>query len=199
MSGREFFEAPDIASAIALAEDLKAKGRYDCFRGQINANWPVRSSLARVDAKAREEAAQRFARFNNWIRASRDVLPYIHDDDQILAIAQHYGLRTPLLDLTTEPKIAGFFAVHGRKDERYGCIYMIERSDFSRVCEPFKEHLRIFDIEVANLWRLQAQRGLFLEARWPIEQIYPFDRIVFPHSDAPLPIKEYLMLISTEN
>lgn len=40
--------------------------------------------------------------------------------------------------------------------------------------------LRFLDIDVHNHWRLQAQRGLFLEAQTDIDAVWPFDRILFP-------------------
>jgi hypothetical protein len=34
------------------------------------------------------------------------------NDDAMLAIAQHYGLPTNLVDFTTNPRVAAFFATH---------------------------------------------------------------------------------------
>ena len=53
----------------------------------------------------------------------------IVDNWEFLALAQHYGLMTRLIDFTTNPYIALFFALHSKKrdDEKY-LVYALDRS-----------------------------------------------------------------------
>jgi hypothetical protein len=95
------------------------------------------------------------------------------------------------MDFTTEPRIAGFFATHGAQkgsspnDE--SCIICLNTEDLAEfwntiatVKPDWPEPQRVV-VDVPELWRLQAQRGVFLFLPFEdFEQIYAFDRIFFP-------------------
>ena len=119
-------KARNLDEASEFAEQFRRDGSYDCFRGQADSNWGVQSSFERLSPTERKEAEQRVVRFANWMVQSSEVMPYITDDNQILAIAQHYGLKTPLIDFTREPKVAAFFATHQRGRAACGSIFMIK-------------------------------------------------------------------------
>ena len=94
------------------------------------------------------------------------------------AIAQHYGVATPLLDLTRNPEVAIFFAQEGASDE--AVIYCFPRAEIQGVA-----NLTLVEIDVANLWRLEAQEGIFLRYAGPralkkVEQ--HISKIYFPPS-----------------
>jgi hypothetical protein len=88
------------------------------FRGQQNAQWRLESSLSRymrdyVDDhgqwRAREERAIRvFRRKAHNFLAHPDILA---DDLRCLALMQHHGAPTRLLDFTKSPFVAAFFAL----------------------------------------------------------------------------------------
>ncbi len=50
------------------------------------------------------------------------------NDFQIMFIAQHYGLLTPILDWTTDPLVALFFSLDGytSKDKKFPVIYILK-------------------------------------------------------------------------
>ncbi len=90
------------------------------WRGQRDAAWPLLSSLDRLLAKTTGSAglaigqaqeSQQLARFKQAARGRRGSNPR-HDlnDDEWWALGQHHGLATPLLDWTSSPYVALYFA-----------------------------------------------------------------------------------------
>lgn len=181
-----------LAAALALAERLRSAGDADWFRGQVR-NWPLVSSFGRRDEAQRDAALRRFTTFQRWLERVPELAALAADVDAALAVAQHYGLPTHLVDFSTEPRIAAFFAAHDAPSEvregDEGCIICLSTADLSRFWShlsavattcPEPEQIRV---EVPELWRLQAQRGVFLHFPYDAgfeRTLYDFDRIVFP-------------------
>jgi len=190
--GRYEFEAADIHEAVALAETLKALGRYQYFRGQTDAAWAVTSSVARCTEAERQKALEAIRAFWTWVKTSPEMVPYLKSDDQILAAIQHHGVAaTTLLDLTREPSVAGWFATEAAGSARFGAIYLLDHdrlSEFFRTISVGELKFRFLEVDVANLWRLQAQAGLFLEGNTDLESFWPLDRIVFRQAGSLSPI-----------
>lgn len=88
------------------------------FRGLPDADWQLFSSLSRylhsfvpdkASWRSREERALRiFRRKAHIYLQDRDAL---HDDLRCLALMQHHGAATRLLDFTKSPFVAAFFAL----------------------------------------------------------------------------------------
>ncbi|HYK89187.1 MAG TPA: FRG domain-containing protein [Acidobacteriota bacterium] len=189
-----------VFEAIERAEALKGAGAYDLFRGQPRDWRPLRASLARKSADERERAIERIARFAAWADTVPEMAHGANDKDELLGIAQHYGIPTNYMDFTTEPRIAGFFAADAlpddlREDES-SCIICVNSRDLSefwksiQIARPEWPEPRVIRVNVPELWRLQAQRGCFVFIPYgEFEQIYDFDRIYFPphRGEAPVP------------
>jgi hypothetical protein len=195
----EQFDVDSLEDTLDLAERLKAQGLYRYFRGHRNANWFVESTFARlVDEESRERAREDLASFYTWVKSAPDVLPYLTHDDQIIATAQHHQIApTPFIDFTTAPQVAAWFAAKGGVPGESGCILLVDPDPllpiFRAINKSFDANVRFLEPDVSNLWRLQAQCGLFLEAQMRLDPLYPFDRIVFPQTGAALPVDERLI------
>jgi hypothetical protein len=91
------------------AEELASTGRRYIFRGQSK-DWPVSSRFTRLDKSEKPLAKKQVERFEGWVGMTPGFEKLASDVDQLLAVAQHYGIPTTFVDFTTEPRIAGYFA-----------------------------------------------------------------------------------------
>ena len=92
------------------------------FRGESSTRNPLRPGAGRVSDDLGPRRTQRFTERDEreaLERFKRDALPFLEyrlppdHDLEWLAIAQHYGMQTRLLDWTESLLIAAFFAVEG--------------------------------------------------------------------------------------
>jgi hypothetical protein len=182
------FNVTDVEEAIALAKRFRETGKYRYFRGQRDATWGVTSSFARLDAAGRRKAQEDIYAFAEWVYGAERLVPYLTDDDKIIAAAQHHQVTSTIfIDFSTDPSVAGWFATESGAIGQDGAIYLVNPDAVSRLFEEVTGSelmLRFLQVDVPNLWRLQAQSGLFLEAQCDIALIWPFDRIVFPQTGA---------------
>src|SRR5690349_10949138 len=88
------------------------------FRGEQHAEWPLYSALSRyfqsfqIAPQAWPEQEERILRI--FKRKAHQYLPQppaIDDDLQWLALMQHHGAPTRLIDFTWSPYVAAFFAL----------------------------------------------------------------------------------------
>lgn len=205
------YQAKDVSSAVSMAEEMKRQGTHEWFRGQTH-NWTLQSSLNRNHSKF-EKSVKRLKAFSGWVNITPGLEHLASDVDSTIAVAQHYGLPTHFIDFTTEPYVAGYFASENvsltdpedfdfEKEElrffssepatdKVGCILCLNRENLLRVWKSAaavrpvsKEQEPEFLItSVPDLWRLEAQHGVFFYC--PIERfeevVFDLDRIVFPH------------------
>lgn len=196
------YHASNVEEAIELAIRLRDEKRYDLFRGQVRSEWLPHTALMRLqqhDPSAWENIHKpRFFRFYNWLKNTPGLSEISENKDALYAIAQHYGLPTHYLDFTTDPAVAGFFAGDSNDSEMgaESCIFCLDSVDLLDLWDTLRtaidpdengtlSELELVRIDVANLWRLQAQKGVFLYAPTNWEFHYPMDRIVFPYQGRP--------------
>lgn len=182
----------NVKEAVALAKKFKSEGKFNVFRGQAR-NWDVFSTLHRIKEKDFQRSKDKIERFIFFISQNEDLVSYMDDFNSVFAIAQHYGLPTNYIDFTHNPEVAAYFATNSKKNKKgqYASIICLDTKDFAEFIEFYKPHFftgklvpEIIDVNVQNLWRLQAQEGCFLfTPEAGIEHYYYFDRILFPFED----------------
>lgn len=143
-----------IRSVGDLSREVKALYNTDhkwLFRGQPNAAWNLLPSVHRGYSAQQERYLTN--EFRVRARSRYAQCPANDDYPGWLALMQHYGLPTRLLDWTHSPLVAAFFAVHpdycpvelrGNSD---ACIWVLSAGDLnqSQGFEPL-----IFPLDAAS-------------------------------------------------
>lgn len=112
-------------------EVLAVEGKkYAIYRGQANDTWePVPSWF-----RGRWVGIGNQHRLDEWKwRAARFAHPSPTDDIEWLVLAQHFGLPTTLLDWTTSPLVALYFACDDKGEtDADGCVWITSSTEFER-------------------------------------------------------------------
>jgi hypothetical protein len=120
------------------------------FRGERDERWPLYSSLSRylrnakVDPLAWPEQEGRILRiFKRKAHQFLDKPPDPTDDFQWLALMQHHGAPTRLLDFTWSPYVAAFFALERTLAD--GVVWAMNPAaiDSSRADKPVRMDPRV--------------------------------------------------------
>jgi len=149
-----------------LVQD-RSEGYFNYFRGQFD-DWPLIPSLFRGNTK--KSFISSYDRiYNDIAKEYPDILSYIpYAESQAearaeqLAMLQHYGMRTSLLDITQNPFIALQFMVLGFETAKHW-----HYSSFDMYCIDEEKHAEsnIFVAVVKNdrNKRIKAQKGAFFD------------------------------------
>ncbi len=183
------FKVGSVEEAVLMAEQMNSQGRTCWFRGQAQ-DWPVCSSFVRGKPQERERSLEKVARYEHWVKTTPGLENLASNTDSAIAVAQHYGLPTNFVDFTDQPGIAGFFASEKagpQTAQHLACIVILDIEDLKEFWQALPPERypppEFLEMDVPDLWRLEAQHGSFLYCPYGnIEQLYDFDRILFPNT-----------------
>jgi len=147
------------------------------FRGQALASWQLVPSLFRLNLPHEQQFEQRLIQSLRRNLQHRSTIPerLVLNDDYILALAQHYGCATRMLDWTLSPIAAAYFAASGslraRSDQPFAVFAIAEIT-----CEA--DHAKgseiVYPPTGANT-NLAAQSGLLLRHDWACRNYWKDD------------------------
>ena len=159
--GQDYSNIVGITTSGELHTQLSkyALGSTWKFRGQSDASWPLVPKAGRSPYKNYDDSTI----FRHWKRGAAQFLQIKQFDEiELLAIAQHNGLPTRLLDWSHNPLVAAFFAVTADPTQD-GALYAIKYDRFvTDKFEPFQKNDRIVLYQpTLNSPRLARQMGYF--------------------------------------
>ena len=154
-----------------LAQSYR-KGRW-VFRGVSRTSFELLPKIGRPGIETENE--KRIFQF--FIREATAYVSQMPKSEwEMLAIAQHHGLPTRLLDWTENPLVAAYFACREFQDED-GAIYVLRTPKVLKeeLVSPFEidDVLRYRPRHITR--RISAQRGLFTVHPNPSEPLYVGD------------------------
>ncbi len=145
------------------------------FRGEPSARNPLRPGAGRVEDELGSHRTTRFGERDEreaLERFKRDALPFLDyrppldHDLEWLAIAQHYGMKTRLLDWTESLLIAAYFAVEDAGAEGSAVIYGVKDLP---VVGPNADPFGLREVSVYRPSRVTPRIG----PQWSIFTIHP--------------------------
>ena len=154
------------------------------FRGQSDSSWDLIPKAGRSEYSHFSDEKI----FTQWKRRAHFLIKDNKFNDwELLAIAQHTGLPTRLLDWSHNPMVSLFFACIDNLDKD-GAVYIIENTSYlveDRVnIFNFKKDVHFYQPKTSNE-RLASQLGYFSVHKNPKKQIdwsslYNSTKIIIP-------------------
>lgn len=140
----------DLVAEYLKAVSAKRSEDDFIYRGHASNVWEIKPSGMRDDAAGIVTKNQMRA----WkALAQRFVTPRPTNDLEYLVLAQHYGIPTALLDWTSNPLVALFFACQPETGFPDGEVLQVRRSSF----EPIDK------METVGIYRVRRKAPLLLD------------------------------------
>lgn len=178
-------EITSLSSYLNLLEELNIKYPETemLFRGQSQ-DFPLIPKLGRLNFKdsMKDTESKMVEEFKRTSLSLTEIRPEDHWD--VLALAQHHGLPTRLLDWSFSPLVAIWFAVENiPKNNNYGVVWCMapQKNDF-RDTNYFADPLDNKDTKIfvprSISKRITSQSGAFTAHRIVAgEKIHPLDTV----------------------
>lgn len=156
-----------------LGENNSPNNATVLYRGQINSEWELLPSIGRStlpdDFLEHEKAV-----LNEFCRLGRPYLDHenLQNPWDLISIAQHHGLYTRLLDWTTNPLVALWFAFHEDSkhatEDRVIWLLILDKTEIvdSRKGSPFKQDKTMAFKPNHLTQRVIAQSGWFTSHKY---------------------------------
>jgi hypothetical protein len=174
----------EIADWSEFMAELRDKDTgWWAFRGVCDANYQLLPSIGRA---TRQDKYSRAWELEIFERFKRQSLPFLAtppvDDFGWLAIGQHHGLPTRLLDWTRSPIIAAYFAAYappGADPRRPFAVYGYETTalksrNITPAASPFNLPSDFVEVHVSHhVPRISAQQGFFTVQSDPCQPLKP--------------------------
>jgi len=158
-----------LSDLIKFLENLEDPENF-LFRGQTKVSWPLLPKIARImggDCSLKEEIEI----FKTFIKHSHPLMNTQPENSlSWMAVAQHHGLPTRLLDWSLNPLVALWYSVNERPtdmDDGVLWIYkplrdiLVNLLDISEEPDPFEiDRVYVYYPQHEDL-RIRAQSGVF--------------------------------------
>jgi len=177
--GFKAFEVRNVEDVIYFLRALQDPYRF-VYRGQSSANWPLETKIERDIPNeykriiglqvCEQDILQRFKRRSHHHLLTPDI-PAENDDLEWLALIQHYGGPTRLLDFTRSIFIGAHFAVGSLNKNECAAIWAVNQDymmqDFQR--KHYEHRDEISAAESKNLVTAAIRREVAFSATSAVE------------------------------
>ena len=162
------------------------------FRGHANHKYTLLPSLYRTLYAIRDQfnipiIPKRITEYNN----SGDIVPipdhlymnsfyskldklgidYPKDYIEQICFAQHYGVKTRLLDWTTDIKVAYYFSHEGRKKNNKTAIYMLNPKEFNQYMSHMNQELYRYKFDDFKFPNTEMEKEIVQNSLIKVEEI----------------------------
>ena len=178
ISVESWAELQDIVFADSWNEELGRHRSDFAFRGCADADDELATSLAKLGGDASVVEGHLLRNFRKY--AARDSVP-VDSAWNWLALGQHHGLPTRLLDWTYSPYVAFHFATEALdRFERDGVVWMVDYVRAHELAPPeFRAEL---EAEGANVFTTEMLAALANDVEGLSDASEPFVLFVEPPS-----------------
>jgi len=154
-----------VSELVEIVGDMKGP-RY--FRGHADIDWELKPSIARLGERywaghhvpVRDPLFQEKNLCHRFRRRTYEERGRVLTEWEILFLARHHGLPVRLLDWTTNPLVALYFACeHYKKAKNDGVIWWFERQESTA-----RDHIDVFSTQNQSPTEIKG-----------IRLIYPFN------------------------